>query len=91
MHRMRGCYRLDSKYHVIAVIDQESLAGAIEASNTSYAASLSNAQRATPMAHLTLPTRSPTQVFTWLGSASSRLGVTAAQRAVVDGGSLPQR
>ena len=43
-----GCYRLDSKYYVIAVIDQESLAGAIEASNTSYAALLSNAQRQWP-------------------------------------------
>lgn len=33
-----GYYRLDSKYHVIAVIDQELLDDAIRASNTSDAA-----------------------------------------------------
>lgn len=43
-----GCYRLDSKYHVSAVIDQELLDGAVAASNTSHAALSSNAHSQWP-------------------------------------------
>ena len=37
-----ACYRVDSKYHISAVVDPELLDGAVAASNTSHAAGASN-------------------------------------------------
>ena len=47
-----GCYRLASRYHVPAVIDQNLLDVVIQASNTSHAALLSDSQSQWPTLHI---------------------------------------
>lgn len=47
-----GCHRLESRYHVPAVIDRQLLDAAVQASNTTHAALLSDSQSQWPTLHL---------------------------------------
>ena len=53
----QGCYRLESRYHVPAVIDQQLLDVVIQASSTSHAALLSDSQSEWPTLRLPSGTR----------------------------------